>query len=821
MNNLKRLTFNILSVLMVFSLIACSSNGKETEEIQQEIITEETDFYRNILVAEFKGTSNITRNTGDNFEVYEGLSLNDGDDVKVNDHSDLTLNVDSDKHLYADENTHFWIIASGSEGNTKTKIKLEKGSVLCQIKNKLLENEFFEIETASSTMSVRGTVYRVSIIKGVKEDEVYELVEVFNGGVATLINENGESVSLNPGEAALIKEKQDGSDARFVKDDEIDEDFWSSSDLNFNIETDEGEGSPILKISYEKISEGALDKLVEIADEGQQELAVEKEVLEEVKETGHNYKVIQRIEPTCTKDGLVISKCTICNQEMQEVLPKLGHDYKETKTLPTCTEDGNIVNKCSRCGDTTSEKLLATGHNLVTTKTEATCTKEGLILTECTKCNNNTRQTLAKIPHNMEVVSIEPVTKTVEPLVLAENSESAKSTSSLNILSTTKYPDGNEEVVLEVEALEKCTDCDENVTVNDDCYLAYKVTEIGSPSTRTLGPVSFKNLDVSLAVIDKFKSDLSPYNTEILNLLSKAFDHEHRYTEITDLNWLNGSNNSRILNYSIANSTDSSSLNRILTLNNVEASCTCGKAETLTSITISLGEVYDNDDKGSLTYTPLNGYTLSQEVINSLNNYFVHDYIETVKSVTQSTTQTGGNAANNPIVVDITYTCGYHDCIFTRHADKIITQKGASVDNNKEIIWDESDNKVVLQKATVNSLVKQLFRDIFGTQNKEYTYSYELSGDVTKTHIRRNWNGNISVGYLFKVQETKTKGDEVFNNIYPIYAVYNLNNNTGEGTWSIMSPLNIDNNEALMDALQQRANSDIAAYKNQRSLLSD
>ena len=127
MNNLKRLTFNILSVLMVFSLIACSSNGKETEEIQQEIITEETDFYRNILVAEFKGTSNITRNTGDNFEVYEGLSLNNGDDVKVNDHSDLTLNVDSDKHLYADENTHFWIIASGSEGNTKTKIKLEKG----------------------------------------------------------------------------------------------------------------------------------------------------------------------------------------------------------------------------------------------------------------------------------------------------------------------------------------------------------------------------------------------------------------------------------------------------------------------------------------------------------------------------------------------------------------------------------------------------------------------------------------------------------------------------------------------------------------------
>ena len=789
MNNLKRLTFNILSVLMVFSLIACSSNGKETEEIQQEIITEETDFYRNILVAEFKGTSNITRNTGDNFEVYEGLSLNDGDDVKVNDHSDLTLNVDSDKHLYADENTHFWIIASGSEGNTKTKIKLEKGSVLCQIKNKLLENEFFEIETASSTMSVRGTVYRVSIIKGVKEDEVYELVEVFNGGVATLINENGESVSLNPGEAALIKEKQDGSDARFVKDDEIDEDFWSSSDLNFNIETDEGEGSPILKISYEKISEGALDKLVEIADEGQQELVIEKEVLEEVKETGHNYKVIQRIEPTCTKDGLVISKCTICNQEMQEVLPKLGHDYKETKTLPTCTEDGIIVNKCSRCGDTTSEKLLATGHNLVTTKTEATCTKEGLILTECTKCSYKTKQTLAKIPHNMEVVSIEPVTKTVEPLVLAENSESAKSTSSLNILSTTKYPDGNEEVVLEVEALEKCTDCDENVTVNDDCYLAYKVTEIGSPSTRTLGPVSFKNLDVSLAVIDKFKSDLSPYNTEILNLLSKAFDHEHHYTEITDLNWLNGSNNSRILNYSIANSTDSSSLNRILTLNNVEASCTCGKAETLTSITISLGERYDVNDEGSLTYTPLNGYTLSKEVINSLNNYFLHDYVEVVDTVNQSATQPGSDSTK---YVDILYKCGYHDCLFTQHKRKV-DMKEVNVDENQEIVWNDSNNEVN-HKPVVNVYVKKFFDIIFGTPNESYTYSYSLVGNaITKTSIRRNWNGAITVGYLFKVEETKTRGDEVITTIYPVYTRYNLEEGNEIGVWTIISPLQIQN----------------------------
>ena len=238
MKDLKKMIISILFISMLFSLSACSSNKIEENnnvESENNIISGETDFYRSIMVADYKGIVDIERNEGSVLKAYEGLSLNDGDDVKVSDHSDLTLNVDSDKHLYADENTHFWIIASGSEGNTKTKIKLEKGSVLCQIKNKLLENEFFEIETASSTMSVRGTVYRVSVIKGLKEDEVYELVEVFNGGVATIINEDGTSINLMPGEAALIKEKEDGTEARFVKDDEIDETFWSSSYMNYNI----------------------------------------------------------------------------------------------------------------------------------------------------------------------------------------------------------------------------------------------------------------------------------------------------------------------------------------------------------------------------------------------------------------------------------------------------------------------------------------------------------------------------------------------------------------------------------------------------------
>ena len=721
MNNLKRLTFNILSVLMVFSLIACSSNGKETEEIQQEIITEETDFYRNILVAEFKGTSNITRNTGDNFEVYEGLSLNDGDDVKVNDHSDLTLNVDSDKHLYADENTHFWIIASGSEGNTKTKIKLEKGSVLCQIKNKLLENEFFEIETASSTMSVRGTVYRVSIIKGVKEDEVYELVEVFNGGVATLINENGESVSLNPGEAALIKEKQDGSDARFVKDDEIDEDFWSSSDLNFNIETDEGEGSPILKISYEKISEGALDKLVEIADEGQQELAVEKEVLEEVKETGHNYKVIQRIEPTCTKDGLVISKCTICNQEMQEVLPKISHNFiKVSETASTCTSTGLIINRCTMCNQETTQTLAMGSHNYVQTdKKAATCEEDGFVKFECTVCRKNKEKILLRTGHNLNVEDYNAICinckqkfvysgfdikednytfekgKIMSAVPFADYGGYEKEVDIAKINGTMVYAPTDNSTTIELPVCFKFI-----VPVNGEKFSLFDITS--DEAEMNLSDAFLKEIEILLVEKKVYPDSVLLYFQENICMHN---NNPNEYYFITTID-LDVATNVGIINYQGNN--DNTALGTAnVTISNVTAICNyCGKdkqtnmtvmAEETSSTSVNLKYFYED--------TYINCMKVSDTVDNEIKNYFnVYDHDPDVAKCIVIRDKEYVAVDNQIISAIIKYdilNCGKARCLHYSHCSSNCESK------YKDSSWgnDVDENIVNQLNSYLNSLV--------------------------------------------------------------------------------------------------------------------
>lgn len=88
-------------------------------------------------------------------------------------------------------------------------------------------------------------------------------------------------------------------------------------------------------------------------------------------------------EATCTAEGQLTKKCSVCGAETTEVIPKkahtfdewgrctvcgaLGenhtHDYEETVTKePTCTEEGQKTKKCKICGDETTEILPKTEH---------------------------------------------------------------------------------------------------------------------------------------------------------------------------------------------------------------------------------------------------------------------------------------------------------------------------------------------------------------------------------------------------------------------------------------------------------------------------
>lgn len=88
-----------------------------------------------------------------------------------------------------------------------------------------------------------------------------------------------------------------------------------------------------------------------------------KEVTFSVGCANHNYKE-SRTEATCTKDGLVVKTCTVCNEQITEKIPKLGHSLSNVKITKeaTCTEAGSKEGVCTRCGETVKETIPAKGH---------------------------------------------------------------------------------------------------------------------------------------------------------------------------------------------------------------------------------------------------------------------------------------------------------------------------------------------------------------------------------------------------------------------------------------------------------------------------
>ena len=171
--------------------------------------------YRSISVADVKGIVNIIgqKNNG---QAYKGQRLFDGDDVTVTEDSELTLCLNNDKYVYADENTHFKLEAASSKQGNKLKIVLDKGSELNVLTAKLGDGDTYQVDTPNSTMSVRGTRFRMTVYTG-EDGYTYTLLEVESGVVfvqlKTLTGEyNGVEKEFYAGESALIRGGDDFSE---------------------------------------------------------------------------------------------------------------------------------------------------------------------------------------------------------------------------------------------------------------------------------------------------------------------------------------------------------------------------------------------------------------------------------------------------------------------------------------------------------------------------------------------------------------------------------------------------------------------------------
>lgn len=335
--------------------------------------------YRSIKVKNLTGEILITNEGEGEKNAYEGMNLKSGDSVSVEEKSNMVLLLDSDKYVYADEGTRFSVIAGGSEGKstTKTRIVLEEGSVLCRLDDKLADKESFEVKTPNSVMSVRGTIFKMSVYQD-ENGEKYVKLDVLEGIVKVdIYDENGEKTkdegTVSEGHSATILSNSDFS--RFVLDEN--------------------------GISYNDYSETMTEFIVEIMDGGRELSIGEDELIHYV--SGHKEEKRETKEASCTEEGSLEIYCPSCDKVIAtESIEAMGHKEGEweVKTEGNCKEKGVEVMLCTRCGEELKERETAYGEHSFgkweETK-ESTCTQKGEEARTCSICGEKEiRETEAK-----------------------------------------------------------------------------------------------------------------------------------------------------------------------------------------------------------------------------------------------------------------------------------------------------------------------------------------------------------------------------------------------------------------------------------------
>ena len=370
------------------------------------------EVYRSIKVDGINGQAVITDDKNNEQDAYKGMNLRAGSSVEVKDSANMTLLMDADKYMFADAGTKFKVEAGGdsNKASTKTKIILEEGSVLCRLDSKLGNDEVFEVETPNSVMSVRGTIFKLTIYKD-ENGENYAKVDVLEGAVKVdLYKENGEKVGeeglVEAGQAALVHSNTD-----------ISEFVIGESD-----------------ISYDDFSGPMAEFVVNTVDDGR-EICIGENLFKHYTgyETHPEEEIIVK-EPTATEDGLKDIYCPTCDEVVRtEVIPATGaeepieepeeepieeptqepeapvtqvHDHAfgvwGIVTSATCTTAGSQSHTCSICGATETQTIAATGHSFGNWEetAAATCLKAGTETRICGKCNTTETQEITAKGHS-------------------------------------------------------------------------------------------------------------------------------------------------------------------------------------------------------------------------------------------------------------------------------------------------------------------------------------------------------------------------------------------------------------------------------------
>ena len=343
--------------------------------------------YRSIAVDGLEGTVNVVgeKNNGN---AYVGQNLYSGDDVTVASASSLTMCMDGDKYVYADADTHFSLEASKPKDDSRIKLNLDAGSELNELKNKLADGESYVVDTPNSTMSVRGTTFRVTVYKG--EDGLwYTLLEVINGTVEVALKTedgtyNGIVAQFGEGQAAMVRGNSEFSEfivgeeneeilifdykqlpenavprvemiISFLKDNmivgDIEEQHLEDEEEAFdgNVTT---EASGDVEEDDKAEEEAEVEEAEADANEASENASTAAADTEAHVHTPGEWMIV--ISPSCGAQGARQQFCTECNALLAaELLPASGNHIRGhwvTTLYGACNYEGTEQEECPNCG---------------------------------------------------------------------------------------------------------------------------------------------------------------------------------------------------------------------------------------------------------------------------------------------------------------------------------------------------------------------------------------------------------------------------------------------------------------------------------------
>ena len=162
------------------------------------IFTGGSDEYRSIKVFELNGNCTVSRN-GDTLNAFKNMSLSSGDSFEVPGEGFARLKLDDDKYVYLEAGTKIELTATGTEKDSKTRVFIERGSMMTEVKRKLSATSSYDIVTPNTTMSIRGTKTLTQVVEDAVTGHVQTSNAVLEGQVkikAVKVKADGTVVSV-------------------------------------------------------------------------------------------------------------------------------------------------------------------------------------------------------------------------------------------------------------------------------------------------------------------------------------------------------------------------------------------------------------------------------------------------------------------------------------------------------------------------------------------------------------------------------------------------------------------------------------------------